>query len=493
MTSGRFAARTLLRMNTGVTTPGGQQADDDRPERIDVTSRTRAGISTGASREQRWLARLSFALAGLAVVVLLIFAGLRSIAMLGVGLGAAAVSLAAAYSALSHRGLWRWLSVAALVLAPIAVIIVYAFAALLWVALVSAALWLLAAAAARSALAIGQPDWRMPELEAVPPAAHPFLIMNPRSGGGKVGRFDLKQKAETLGASVFLMEGGEVDVAAVADGAVAGGADLLGVAGGDGTQGLVAGIAARHGIPFMVITAGTRNHFALDLGLDRDDPGACLDALSDGVDLLVDLGEVGGRTFVNNASFGAYAEVVDTPAYRGDKVATTLDLLPDLLQGHRGAQLTAIADGVGIDAPQAVLVANNPYGTGDLAGLSRRSRLDRGVLSVVAIAVDGARQAAALFRGRRATGLTVRTARQVTVMATTATIPVGIDGEAVSLPAPVKCAIHPGALRVRVPRHRPGVRPPKAPLNWVQLRRLAAPRLHRRPVIQDRQDAAVTR
>src|SRR5215469_11938279 len=391
MTSGRFAARTLLRMNTGVTTPGGQQADDDRPERIDVTSRTRAGTSTGASREQRWLARLSFALAGLAVVVLLIFAGLRSIAMLGVGLGAAAVSLAAAYSALSHRGLWRWLSVAALVLAPIAVIIVYAFAALLWVALVSAALWLLAAAAARSALAIGQPDWRMPELEAVPPAAHPFLIMNPRSGGGKVGRFDLKQKAETLGACVFLMEGGEVDVAAVADGAVAGGADLLGVAGGDGTQGLVAGIAARHGIPFMVITAGTRNHFALDLGLDRDDPGACLDALSDGVDLLVDLGEVGGRTFVNNASFGAYAEVVDTPAYRGDKVATTLDLLPDLLQGHRGAQLTAIADGVGIDAPQAVLVANNPYGTGDLAGLSRRSRLDRGVLSVVAIAVDGAR------------------------------------------------------------------------------------------------------
>src|SRR5215467_10867944 len=88
-------------------------------------------------------ARLSFGLGALAVVVLLLFAGLRSIPMLGVALGAAAVSLAAAYSALSHRGLWRWIALTAFVGAPVAVIIVYAFAGLLWVALVSAALWLL--------------------------------------------------------------------------------------------------------------------------------------------------------------------------------------------------------------------------------------------------------------------------------------------------------------------------------------------------------------
>src|SRR5215470_6079608 len=131
-------------MDTGVNTPGREQGHDQPGPGVVV----REPDSIRNVRVQPWLARLSFALAGLAVVVLLIFAGLRSIAMLGVGLGAAAVSLAAAYSALSHRGLWRWLSVAALVLAPIAVIIVYAFAALLWVALVSAALWLLAAAAA---------------------------------------------------------------------------------------------------------------------------------------------------------------------------------------------------------------------------------------------------------------------------------------------------------------------------------------------------------
>src|SRR5208282_843100 len=147
----------------------------------------------------------------------------------------------------------------------------------------------------------------MPAVPAARPR-RPFLIMNPRSGGGKVTRFGLNEKAETLGAEVALLEGpGIVDVAALARQAVADGADMLGVAGGDGTQALVAGIAAEHDLPFLCISAGTRNHFAMDLGLDRDDPSTCLDALDDGVEYRIDLGRIGERTFVNNASFGAYA------------------------------------------------------------------------------------------------------------------------------------------------------------------------------------------
>jgi hypothetical protein len=225
-----------------------------------------------------------------------------------------AVALAAAYVFLARRGVWRWLALAVFVLVPIAVIVVFAFRNLLWVALVAAAVWLLASITARQALTGDETDWRMPEYPAQPPARRPYLIMNPMSGGGKVGKFDLKRKAEALGAEVFLLGGSEhVDVAAVARKAVAQGADLLGVVGGDGTQAMVAGIAAEHGIPFVVISAGTRNHFALDLGLDREDPSACLGALSDGVELRIDLGVINGRTFVNNASFGAYAEVVETP------------------------------------------------------------------------------------------------------------------------------------------------------------------------------------
>jgi diacylglycerol kinase family enzyme len=426
---------------------------------------------------QRWLARLSFVLVAAAVVILLLFAGLRSVAMLAVGGAAVVVSLVAAFLFLSRRGLVRWLSLAVFVLAPVAVVVVFAFRGVLWVAVASAAAWLLASVVARVALAGDLTDWRMPEYPAEPPARHPYLIMNPKSGGGKVGKFGLRGKAEDLGAEVFLIGGPEpVDVAQVAREAVARGADLLGVAGGDGTQALVAGVAAEHGLPFVVISAGTRNHFALDLGLDREDPSACLGALSGGVELRVDLGMINGQVFVNNASFGAYAEVVETPAYRGDKLKTTLDLLPDLLQGHRGARLSARADDVEIRSPQALLVANNPYGTGDIAGLSRRARIDRGILGVAGVKVRSARQAVDLLRGRKAVGLRVLTTKEIEISADAGQIPVGIDGEAVSMSTPVTCTISPSALRVWVPRDRPGVPAPKPPVNWARLRHLAGVR-----------------
>ena len=248
-------------------------------------------------------------------------------------------------------------------------LVVFALHHLIWVAVVSVALLVLAAGAARRALTPAAAEPGMPFRE-VPPPGRAFLIMNPRSGGGKVAKFGLKDKAEALGAEVALLEGpGMVDVADLARRAVAAGADLLGVAGGDGTQALVAGIAAEHDLPFLVISAGTRNHFAMDLGLDRDNPAACLDALtSDGVEQRIDLGIIGGRTFVNNASFGAYAEVVQNPAYRDDKRGTTLQVLPDLLTGHRGAKLTARAGDTTITGPQALLVSNDPYEASDIAG-----------------------------------------------------------------------------------------------------------------------------
>ena len=140
---------------------------------------------------------------------------------------------------------------------------------------------------------------------------------------------------------------------------------------------------------------------------------------------------INGQTFVNNASFGAYAEIVQSPAYRDDKRNTTLDLLPDMLGGHRGARLSTQADGAQIDRPQALLVANNPYGTGDIAGLGRRSRLDRGILGVVGVTVSSAGQAVGLLRGRHAAGLTVLATKQIKITADTPQIPVGVDGESI--------------------------------------------------------------
>ena len=419
----------------------------------------------------RWLARAAFLLVLAAAADMIGFAGLASLAMVAVGAAGACLVVAGCYVFLAHRGVLRWLALAVVVLAPVAVLVIFALHRLLWVALVAVALIVLAAGAGRRALAPAAASPGMLARE-VPPPTHAFVIMNPRSGGGKVARFGLKERAEALGAEVALLEGpGTVDVAALARRAVAGGADLLGVAGGDGTQALVAGIAAEHDLPFLVISAGTRNHFALDLGLDRDDPAACLDALTDGVEQRIDLGLIGGRTFVNNASFGAYAEIVESPAYRDDKRGTTLAILPDLLSGHRGATLTARAGPSTITGPQALLVSNNPYEGGDIAGLSRRARLDAGTLGVVAVTVDSAVQAVELLGGR---GVTVLTAGEVVVDADAPEIPVGIDGETIMMPTPVRCAIQPRALRVRVPRDRPGVRPATPALDWPTLRQLAS-------------------
>lgn len=196
--------------------------------------------------------------------------------------------------------------------------------------------------------------------------------MNPKSGGGKVGRFGLVEKGEALGARVVLLDPEVVtDVAALARQAVADGADLLGVAGGDGTQARVAEVAAEYDLPFLVISAGTRNHFAMDLGLDREDPARCLDALTDGEELRVDLGVVGGHAFVNTASFGVYAEIVQRPEYRDAKADSALAALPDLLLGYAGTTLDAVTDEKRLEAQQALLVSNNPYTSSEPMGARR--------------------------------------------------------------------------------------------------------------------------
>ena len=432
------------------------------------------GLPRGPTRGRRWLARLAFAAAVAAVVVLLLFGGLKGIAALLLGFAGLAVGCAAAWFFLAYRGVVRWLALVVLVAAPVFVIVVYVVDRLLWEVALSVVLAAAAAAAGRAALSGGAPAG--PPEYAAAQQRQPFMIMNPRSGGGKVAKFGLKDKAAALGAEVSLLEGpGVVDVAALARHALDRGADLLGVAGGDGTQALVAGVAAGRDIPMLVISAGTRNHFALDLGLDREDPARCLDALTDGVELRIDLGMIGDRAFVNNASFGVYAEIVQNPAYRDDKTGTVLQMLPGMLSGHQGAHLMVRADGrVILEGPQAVLVSNNPYEAGDIAGLDRRARLDQGVLGVIGIKVDNAAQAAALLNpAARSRELTALTAHEVVIDSSEPQIPVGIDGESVLMPTPVRCTIRPLALRVQVPRSRPGVPVPRPRLDWARLRRLA--------------------
>ncbi|WP_282694649.1 diacylglycerol kinase family protein [Streptomyces sp. CC208A] len=443
-------------------------------------------------RTARGLARWALAAAAGAVVVLLLALGGGGLFALFsglVGLAAAAVGL---WWFVAHRGAVRVLGAVLLVGAPVGVLVLYVVGGVWGFALASLGLWGTALGCARAALRKPEEavDAPAPAVAAVRPR-RPVLIMNPKSGGGKVERFGLVAKAERLGARVVLLDpSAPVDVAALARRAVAEGADLLGVAGGDGTQALVAAVAAECDLPFLVISAGTRNHFALDLGLDRDDPAACLDALVDGEELRVDLGTVSGRPFVNTVSFGVYADVVQRPEYRDAKAETILDALPDLLQGGLGDRLDATADSTPLPGQQAVLVSNNPYASPDpfTAGAGRRFRLDRGRLGVIGVRVDGAAQAAELaVRGAQSTALSVLTAHRVEVHGGVThdgvrkeekTMPVAVDGEALVLPTPVVCEVRPRALRVLVPRDRPGVVPPPPPLDWRRIIRLAFPDPH---------------
>ncbi|WP_369172668.1 diacylglycerol kinase family protein [Streptomyces sp. R28] len=432
-------------------------------------------LSARAYRAQRWAARTALAAAGLAVLVPLAYGGVGGVLLLVAGAAGLGLSAVAVWWTLTLRGPVRWAAAVVALAVPAAVVALFA-ATLFWALLASVALWAVAVWSGRYALrGTGSPRVRVMRERKAPPPRRPYLIMNPRSGGGKVVRFALQEKAERLGARVILLDPDQhQDVTALARKAVTDGADLLGVAGGDGTQALVAAVAAAYDIPFLVISAGTRNHFAMDLGLDREDPSTCLDALTDGVELRVDLGFAGGRPFVNNASFGAYAAIVQSPGYRDDKIGTSLELLPDLLTRQQGPRLTARAAGTTLDAPHAVLVSNNPYRTDDPFGLGRRDRLDAAVLGVLGIRVDSAAEAAGLLLDPAPAGLTILTAPDVIIEADRAEIEAGIDGEALVLPAPVHCRITPGALRVRVPRKRPGVPQPAPRLDWRRLRKLAA-------------------
>jgi diacylglycerol kinase family enzyme len=408
-------------------------------------------------------------------------AGLTSVFWALAGVAALALAAVGVWWALARTGAVRVIGVVLAVAAPAAVLVLYAAVGMLVPALVSLALWVSAATAARTALGTRHASARRTAPAVAEAPRRPWVLMNPRSGGGKVERFHLVEKARAAGCQVVLLDGRQ-DVTALARQAVAEGADLLAVAGGDGTQALVAEVAARHDLPFLVIPAGTRNHFALDLGLDRDDPAAALDALAHGTELRVDLGYAAGRVFVNNASFGVYAFVVTDPRYRDAKAATTLRALPGLLTGEDAPRLAVRADGTRVDGLQALLVSNNVYGRAvDAAHPGRRERLDAGLLGVVCVRVANAAQAADVAaRGPRSESLVRLATGEAVVDAGADTLPVGIDGEHVELPSPVVCRIDAGALRVRVPRRRPA--PPRSTTtDWPEVARLALGRSRRRP------------
>jgi diacylglycerol kinase family enzyme len=273
--------------------------------------------------------------------------------------------------------------------------------------------------------------------------------VNPRSGGGKAGQVDLVEHARERAVEPVVLGPGMSLEALVAD-AVAGGADALGMAGGDGSLAVVAAAACAHDLPFVCIPAGTRNHFALDVGVDRKDLLGALDAFTDGVERRIDVAEVNGRMFLNNVSLGIYGDAVKQAGYRDAKVRTLLDTAHAVLGPSRAASQLHLVDDVGRphDAPAIVLVSNNPYAIDRPVATGTRPTLTSGHLGILVLDPPNPGRPP----GRAWTATLVEITAQERLHA-------GVDGEAVEFDPSLEFVARPGVLRVRISSRHPGVSP----------------------------------
>ena len=288
--------------------------------------------------------------------------------------------------------------------------------------------------------------------------SRPVLLCNPWSGGGKVEEFGLVELADELGVETVMLAPG-LDLEELTRDAVARGADCLGMAGGDGSQALVASVAIEHDLPYVCIPAGTRNHLALDLGLDREDPRGAMQAYIDAVERRVDVGRVNGRLFVNNVSLGLYATIVQSPEYRDSKVEVSRSMATSLLSRDSEPFDLEYTNpkGEDIDGAFVIMVSNNPYTLGATRDVAQRREIDGGQLGVFAISTRTANQAARLV------ALSAMGMRDISkywyefateefeVRSRSGIAYAGVDGEALEMQTPLTFTIEPSALRLFVP------------------------------------------
>lgn len=423
-------------------------------------------MSTNGSHRAGLLPRVAAILSlvtGAALLVVVALLAATSLLFLVIGLLGVALTVGGAWLVATEQMPRRALGLISAV-AGLVLIVVAVFVGLpdgdrpLLRLLAPAALLIASLAFGRAAIVrdLHERDARRPTVVTKP--QHPVLICNPWSGGGKVARFGLVELAKQYGVEVVMLAEG-LDLEQLARDAVARGADCLGMAGGDGSQALVASIAIEHDLPFVLVSAGTRNHFALDLGIDREDPRKSLDAFRDGIERRIDYATVGDRLFVNNVSLGIYATIVQQEGYRDAKAETTKALLPELL-GRTDTpfdlQFTE-PDGSEVDGAFLIQVSNNPYVLGATLDASQRRRLDTGTLGVVAItAATGAEAASvvaltALGQRRRSRHWHEFTAETFQVRSRSGRAYAGVDGEALELDTPLEFRIHPRGLRLLVP------------------------------------------
>jgi diacylglycerol kinase family enzyme len=205
------------------------------------------------------------------------------------------------------------------------------------------------------------------------------VVVNPSAGSAAGGDL-VEELARVLPAArlVALDDPGEL-VTTLERAASEPGTRGLGVAGGDGSINAAAGVATAHGLPLAVVPGGTLNHLARDLGVSTVDDVAA--AVRAGSAIEVDLPAIDGRRFVNTASFGSYAELVDAREALEERLGKWPAMLVALVRVlRRGEPVEVELDGRRRQL-WMIFVGNCRYRPGGFAP-TWRERLDDGELDV---------------------------------------------------------------------------------------------------------------
>ncbi len=288
----------------------------------------------------------------------------------------------------------------------------------------------------------------------------PVLIINPKSGNGRAMKAGVKEEAQALGINVIMLKKGS-NIEKLASQAITEGCDIIGISGGDGSIGAVAKVSIKHNMPLVVLAGGTRCHFARDIGLT---PARIVEGLGGfgGIERKIDVGEINGRIFLNNVSLGLYADIVDNPDYRENKVTTTRSVLQEHISGSKKPYSLQFSHGTKkYSTAIQILIGVNAYSTRSLFEIGQREKMAGGILQINVLQ----RLSDRLIR-RLITRLTLNRTRaitdlpeveqwqtkQFTIGSNAKRIVAGVDGEREEYETPVAIRVLPQALRLYVPR-----------------------------------------
>lgn len=282
------------------------------------------------------------------------------------------------------------------------------------------------------------------------------VIVNPASGPDETSPADLA--AHFPGAELLETDGSDLE--RLVTRAVSDGCPVVGVAGGDGTIRCAASVLAGSGVALLPIPAGTRNHFARELGIDTLERAT--EAWEGSDTRQVDLAEVNGERFVNNSSIGFYAALVrERETHERNMPKRLANVRAAWAQARRGHRFRVRLDGQPFRA-WIVFVGNGCYGE-RLTDLMARQSLDDNTLDVRLLRADGrlarTRAVVAILLGRsgRSPLLETRTCDELTIeLERRTTVDAALDGEVVRLDNPLHYRSLASALVVRVPPVRDG-------------------------------------